>query len=310
MDEAVRLLQADNVVAIPTETVYGLAANAFSDRAVTRIYACKNRPLFNPLIIHFKDLGEIQKIVVCSAYARQLANYFWPGPLTLVLPLQDQVPLSPLCSAGLSTLAVRIPAHPLALKLLERLPFPLAAPSANPSTFLSPTCAEHVITAFKGQVPLLDGGECPKGLESTILDVSGEKPLLLRQGAIPRKALEEVLGMPLLSPLKMEKVPLIKAPGQLLKHYAPSKPLRMNVKTPLPGEGFLTFGPLHPSHSPCLTLSESGNLEEAASTFFKRLHQLDLLPIEGIAVAPLPEEGLGEALNDRLRRASYKAAPS
>lgn len=303
LEQAIAGIQDGDVVAIPTETVYGLAADATCDKAVAKIYAYKHRPLFNPLIVHFKSRMHAQDFVEFSPMAQKLAEKFWPGPLTLVLPMKNSPGISHLCSAGLSTLGVRIPHHPLTQKLLDALTVPVAAPSANPSARLSATSAADVRKGFHPQsLPILDGGPCAQGLESTILDASVSPPRLLRPGALSVEILETVLEYPLERSFDNPQRP--KSPGSLLKHYAPCKPLRMDVLDPYPHEIYITFGPVHSSHTSCVSLSLTGDLQEAAASFFRVLHEAETLPGEGIAVAPLPQEGVGYALNDRLIRAS------
>jgi len=288
------LLRDGQLVAFPTETVYGLGGDARSDLAVARIFAAKNRPPFNPLILHVPDLQTAQRYARFSPLALQIAARFWPGPLTLVLPL---IPggLSPLATAGLSTVAVRVPAHPTARALLQAAEIPLAAPSANPSGKLSPTTAAHVAAGLSGKIAaILDGGPCPVGLESTILTL--DPPTLLRPGGLPAEAIEPVTG-PLARP-----GPQITAPGQLASHYAPDAPLRLNATTARAGEILIGFGPICGT----LTLSATGVLSEAAAALFATLRAADALagPTGRIAVAAIPDHDLGRAINDRLRRAA------
>ncbi len=304
--EAIRLLSLGEVVALPTETVYGLAADGTSDEAVAKIYALKNRPCFNPLILHCHDLDQVKTLARVPYEAKQLAEQFWPGPLTLILERRPENPLSLLATAGLNTVAVRVPAHPIMQEVLQALEFPLAAPSANPSTQLSPTTAEHVDAAFKdrlGPALILQGGACEIGLESTILDLTESIPMILRPGAITREMFEICLGTAVLDfTSEVSKKP--KAPGQLLKHYAPRLPLRLNVTEPQKGEIFLGFGEIA-FEGRGLNLSPRGDLVEAAAHLFAYLHALDNPNLfQGIAVAPIPRHGLGLAINDRLERAA------
>lgn len=304
--KAIKLLQAGEVVAVPTETVYGLAADATSDEAVARIYALKDRPHFNPLIIHCRDFDQVRKYARIPHEAKQLAAQFWPGPLTLVLEKRPDCPLSLLATAGLKTVAVRIPSHPVLREILENLAFPLAAPSANPSTQLSPTTAEHVADAFKdrpGPALILQGGPSAIGLESTILDLTERIPTLLRPGAVTREMLEISLGTAVLDfTSQISDAP--KAPGQMLKHYAPTLPLRLNAEGPCEGEAYLAFG-AEPFEGEGLNLSPQGDLVEAAAHLFAFLHLLDQPErFKGIAVAPIPHHGIGLAMNDRLHRAA------
>ncbi len=297
--EAADLLRAGALVAIPTETVYGLAADARNDRAVAAIYAAKNRPAFNPLIVHLPDLAAVARLAVLTPEAERLAAAFWPGPLTLVLPLRPDAGLSPLVTAGLDTVAIRLPAHPVARALLTQAGIPVAAPSANPSGRVSPTRAEHVLAGLSGRIAaVLDGGPCAVGVESTILALDGP-PALLRPGGVAVEAIEAALGAPLLMPGDPSTP---KAPGQLASHYAPEARVRLNATQAQEGEVLVGFGPIA-GH---LTLSASGDLLEAAANLFHFLREADALagPGGAIAFAPVPETGLGRAINDRLRRAA------
>lgn len=294
---AAALLQAGNLVAFPTETVYGLGGDARSDRAVARIYDAKGRPRFNPLIVHVPDLSVAQEFAIFDDLALDVAAAFWPGPLTLVVPIKPEGGLSPLVTADLASVAIRVPAHPVAQGLLRGFGGPLAAPSANPSGRISPTRASHVADGLAGRISaIVDGGACPVGVESTILGLVGD-PVLLRPGGIPVEALEAMLRQPLPFGGDARKP---NAPGQLASHYAPQAPLRLNASAPSPGEVFISFGP-----GP-LTLSASADLVEAAANLFHVLREADRLAGAGgaIAVAPIPETGLGRAINDRLRRAA------
>ncbi len=292
---ALKRLQEGKLIGLPTETVYGLAAVATQDLAVAKIFEMKNRPTFNPLIIHGASSEALQEHVVWSEQADRLAHTFWPGPLTLVLPRRDTARVSLLASAGLSSLAVRIPRHPIALTILKELGDVLAAPSANQSGRVSPTQACHVKAEFP-DLFILEGGASPVGLESTIVDLTSDAPSLLRPGAVLQEDLEGILG-----PLHSPQGGSIKAPGMLSSHYAPSLPLRMNVVEPQEGEAYLAFGQ---TSQKVMNLSPKGNLTEAAANLFKMLRLLDQKPWQGIAVAPIPMQGLGIALNDRLYRAS------
>lgn len=297
--EAADLLRAAALVAIPTETVYGLAADARNDRAVAAIYAAKNRPAFNPLIVHLPDLAAVARLAVLTPEAERLAAAFWPGPLTLVLPLRLDAGLSPLVTAGLDTVAIRLPAHPVARALLTQAGIPVAAPSANPSGRVSPTRAEHVLAGLSGRIAaVLDGGPCAVGVESTILALDGP-PALLRPGGVAVEAIEAALGAPLLMPGDPSTP---KAPGQLASHYAPEARVRLNATQAREGEVLVGFGPIA-GH---LTLSASGDLLEAAANLFHFLREADALagPGGAIAFTPVPETGLGRAINDRLRRAA------
>lgn len=287
------------IIALPTETVYGLAGLATSDQAIAEIYAQKKRPQFNPLIIHGSSLALLKSQVIWNSWAEKLAARFWPGPLTLVLPKNPASSLSLLALAGLETVAIRMPSHPLMQQVLNQVGL-VAAPSANPSGLISPTCAQDVENAFEGRLPVLDGGAAEVGLESTIVDLSGKTPHLLRPGGIALEELEEVLG-PIL-----QGVPIsIKSPGQLNSHYAPRCPLIMNVKERSEGAAYIAFGPDFPESCPGLfNLSPTGDLKEAASHLFARMREADQAGYSYIEVAPIPNEGLGLAINDRLKRAA------
>jgi len=296
--EAAEILRAGGLVSFPTETVYGLGGDATNDRAVARIFAAKGRPSFNPLIVHLPDVATVSRFARLEGEAERLADAFWPGPLTLVLPLRDGGGLSPLVSAGLPTVAVRVPDHPLARALLAETGRPVAAPSANPSGRISPTTAEHVLAGLGGRIEaVLDGGPCAVGVESTIVGFD-PAPVLLRPGGLPVEAIEACLGAPL---LHHAPDAAINAPGQLASHYAPEAPLRLNATTARPGERLLGFGPVEGA---TLNLSPSGDMVEAAANLFHHLHALDAGGAAPIAVSPVPDIGLGRAINDRLRRAA------
>ncbi len=300
-----RCLQEGQLVAFPTETVYGLGADATHDRAVARLFAVKGRPTFNPLIVHVADPDQVAGLARLVPGAEDLMRRFWPGPLTLVLPRAAGSPASLLCSAGLDTLAVRCPAHPVARAMIDAAGVPVAAPSANKSGYVSPTTAAHVVAGFGEETTdiallIADQNACAMGLESTVLDLTASAPTLLRPGAVLREELETVLGRPVTLPAHaVSDAP--HAPGQLASHYAPTLSVRLNVTTPLPGEAYLGFGP---SPGATLNLSESADLHEAAAHLFAHLRTLDGNDFTQIAVAPIPETGLGIAINDRLRRAA------
>jgi L-threonylcarbamoyladenylate synthase len=301
---AAGLLRAGELVAFPTETVYGVGADARSDRAVAKIFAAKGRPVFNPLIVHVADLAAAERLAEFPRRARDLARAFWPGPLTLVLPKRPNAGLAELVTAALDTVALRAPAHPLARDLLSAFAGPIAAPSANPSGAVSPTTREHVLEGLSGRIAaVIDGGACPVGLESTILGFAGDRPLLLRPGGLPVEALAEALGE---TPAEAA-AGLVTAPGRLASHYAPRARLRLDAAGPRADEAWLGFGPVA-SLQPSLNLSPSGDLTEAAANLFAHLRALDALAAErglaGIAVAPVPRRGLGRAINDRLVRAA------
>lgn len=298
---AAELLRGGGLVAFPTETVYGLGADARDDRAVARIYATKNRPAFNPLIVHLPAPEDAASYSYLDDSAERLAAAFWPGPLTLVLPLRRDAGLSDLVTAGNTSVALRVPAHPLAARLLAAAGIPVAAPSANPSGRISPTEAAHV-TAWLGDRidAVIDGGACAVGLESTIVSLDGP-PALLRPGGLPVEAIEDCLGARLSRPDDPARP---QAPGQLASHYAPRAHLRMNATQPDADETFIGFG--HETLPGALNLSVNGDLVEAAANLFRHLRRADELagPNGKIAVGPVPLHGLGLAINDRLRRAS------
>lgn len=296
IDRAALLLRTGALVAFPTETVYGLGADARQGAAVAAIYEAKGRPAFNPLIVHVADTQSAQRYVQWSPQADILARAFWPGPLTLVLPLRDDHGLSSLVTAGLTTVGLRVPAHPAAHALLTRFAGPVAAPSANPSGRISPTTADHVLAGLDGRIAaVLEDGACTVGLESTIIGFDGEHTVLLRSGGVPREQIETVLGTSLALPANTG----ITAPGQMASHYAPRGAVRLNATHPHKGEHMLGFGTIDGT----LNLSPSGNLVEAAANLFGHLHLLDAMG-GPIAVAPIPMQGLGLAINDRLLRAA------
>jgi len=305
---AAELLRAGRLVAFPTETVYGLGGDATNGRAVAAIFAAKGRPRFNPLIVHLPDLANVVAHGQLTPLARRLADAFWPGPLTLVLDRKADSKLCDLVSAGLDTVALRIPDHPIAQALLNETGRPLAAPSANRSGALSPTQAEHVEAELGSAVDLiLDGGPTAHGLESTVLDARGEAPVLLRPGAVTAETIEAVLG------LRLERRTLDgahpSAPGQLDSHYAPGAQVRLSATDVRPGEALLAFGPAAPATTgPAINLSAMGDLMEAAANLFAAMRALDTSGAGTIAIMPIPEEGLGEAINDRLRRAAAPRA--
>lgn len=305
--EAARALAEGRLVAFPTETVYGLGAVVTDDRAVARIFVAKRRPHHNPLIAHAADRAMAAGFAWLDERAERLADAFWPGPLTLVLPLKSGVPLSPLVTAGLSTVGVRVPAHPVARRLIEETGLPVAAPSANRSGRVSPTTAEHVLRDLGDAVDLVvDAGPCPVGLESTIVDLSEpERARLLRPGGLSRERIEALIG-----PLEGVDGGPVRAPGLLGRHYAPRRPLRLGARRVAADEALLAFGPEPPAGARVtLNLSPRGDLAEAAANLFAMLRRLDEAEVRAIAVMPIPAEGLGEAINDRLRRAALPVEP-
>ncbi len=304
MEARARILAGD-LVAIPTETVYGLAADATNDYAVAKIFAAKGRPSFNPLIVHVADLAMSRRHVEFPPLAEKLAGAFWPGPLTLVLPRKTGSEVSLLASAGLDTLGVRSPKSVIAQDLIRAVGRPLAAPSANRSGTISPTTAAHVRASFGDKAPLiLDGGPCAVGVESTIVKVDGDRAILLRPGGVARGDIESIIGKALEAP----RAAKIEAPGMMESHYAPAAPLRLDAASPRPDEAFLGFGGVDATGAAALNLSDGGDLVEAAANLFAHLRALDAICAErglaGIAAAAIPEVGLGEAINDRLRRAA------
>jgi L-threonylcarbamoyladenylate synthase len=310
---AAALLRADGLVAFPTETVYGLGADAISDEAVAGIFAAKDRPQFNPLIVHFTGIEAAEREVVFDERARRVAAAFWPGPLTLVLPRRAESRLSLLCSAGLASQAVRVPAHPIAQRLLAKCRRPLAAPSANASGRISPTEAAHVAASLGSRVQLiLDGGPCGIGLESTVLDLSGAQATILRPGAVTAQDLTPLIGpvAEWAETAENQDSGGHKGPGMLSSHYAPGHPVRLAATTVAADEALLAFGPDVPAGAAVtLNLSPAGDLKEAAAHLFAYLHRLDTLDVRAIAIMQIPAAGLGGAINDRLKRAAAPRPP-
>jgi L-threonylcarbamoyladenylate synthase len=310
IETAARALRAGRLVAFPTETVYGLGAVATNDRAVASIFAAKRRPRFNPLIVHVSNLAAATALASWTATAERLAARFWPGPLTLVLPRAPGSPLSLLVSAGLDTVALRMPAHPLARALLEATVLPVAAPSANPAGEVSPTTANHVAATLGEQVDLiLDGGPCPIGLESTVVDLTGSAPRLLRPGGLVRSEIEAEIGRLQTGSTAGAEGEAALSPGQQASHYAPARPVRLDARTVAADEALLAFGPQPLAGAAVvLNLSPSGDLQEAAANLFAMLRALDQPDIRTIAVMPIPRHDLGEAICDRLVRAAAPRA--
>jgi L-threonylcarbamoyladenylate synthase len=309
IEQAARALRAGRLVAFPTETVYGLGAVATNDRAVAAVFAAKGRPRFNPLIVHVTDAGAARPLARWNATAERLAARFWPGALTLVLPRAEGSPLSLLVSAGGDTVGLRVPAHPVAQTLLAATVLPVAAPSANPAGQVSPTTADHAAAGLGDRVDIIvDGGPCPIGVESTVLDVTCTPPRLLRPGGITRAALQAAIG-PLASPAPPAGTDQRRSPGQLASHYAPTRPLRLDVATVAADEALLGFGPQPlEGAAKTLNLSPRGDLEEAAANLFAMLRALDRPEFRAIAVMPVPGHHLGEAIRDRLIRAAAPRA--
>lgn len=294
---AAELIRSGRPVAVPTETVYGLAANARDSDAVAAIYAAKGRPDYNPLIVHVADMDMARGLAVFDEQAEQLVARFWPGPLTLVLPVRDDAGLPPLVMAGLPTVAIRMPAHRAMQALIREAGVPIAAPSANRSGAISPTNAEHVLGSLGGRIEMiLDDGPTVRGIESTIVASGAEGLRLLRPGPITAAMLEEASSLP----VSMAAGGKIEAPGQMESHYAPSKPVRLYAESAKADEYLIGFGAARGD----ISLSETGNLEEAAANLFAALHIADASSAPRIAVVPIPIEGIGAAINDRLRRAA------
>ena len=295
---AAEVIRAGGTVAVPTETVYGLAARADDEAAVAAIYRAKGRPDFNPLIVHVADLAQAESLAQFDAQARRLAAAFWPGPLTLVLPRRADAPVCAAVCAGLPSVALRVPSHPVMRALLAATALPLAAPSANRSGAVSPTRADHVAASLGDRVELiLDGGDCARGIESTIVAVRpGGAWSLLRPGPIAREQIAGVLG----DAGEVAARSAIEAPGQLASHYAPGKPVRLNTQSAQADEFLIGFGPVAGD----VTLSAMGDLAQAAARLYACLHAAAAAPAPRIAIAPVPDEGIGEAINDRLRRAA------
>ena len=301
-EAAARCLAAGGLVAFPTETVYGLGADAGNGEAVARLYAAKGRPAFNPLIAHVADIAAARRVGVFNAAAEKLAAAFWPGPLTLVLAKQPDCIVADLALAGLDSVAVRIPAHPVARNLIEAFGGPVVAPSANRSGHVSPTSAAHVLADLRGRIDLIiDGGPCTVGVESTIVSCV-EQPTLLRPGGVPREAIEATLGAALATAPLADDAPV--APGMLSSHYAPKAALRLDADDAKDGEALLAFGTAPAAPGAMLNLSARGDLIEAAANLFSHLRALDASGARRIAVMKVPYEGLGEAINDRLKRAA------
>lgn len=300
--EAVTRLRAGGLVAVPTETVYGLAADSTDAAAVAEIYRAKGRPDFNPLIVHVPDLAAAKKLGQFNALAVRFAQALWPGPLTLVVPKTQTCPAAAAVTAGLDTIALRAPAHPVMRELLDASGLYLAAPSANRSGAISPTTADHVVRSLGAAAPLLlDGGSCERGIESTIVAIEGSDFRILRPGPVTPAQLQAIAGKPAVTKVSGA----IEAPGQLLSHYAPTKPVRLDAQTAQADEYHIGFGPV----SGVMNLSASGDLAEAASHLFAALHKAEASEKARIAVAPITDGGIGLALNDRLRRAAFPKSP-
>jgi L-threonylcarbamoyladenylate synthase len=308
IEAAARCLAAGGLVAFPTETVYGLAADACNGAAVARLYAAKGRPRFNPLIVHVDGIEAARRLARFVATAEKLAAAFWPGPLTLVLPRQPDCGIADLALAGLDSVAVRVPAHPVAHALLKACGGPVVAPSANRSGHVSPTSAAHVLADLRGRIDMvIEAGPCAVGMESTIVACLGD-PTLLRPGGLPRVHIESVLGCALAVAPIADEAP--RAPGMLSSHYAPKARLRLNADSPRASEALLAFGPPPSFAGITLNLSPRGDLIEAAANLFSHLRALDASGATSIAVMQVPHKGLGEAINDRLKRAAAPRTPA
>ena len=296
-------IENNNVIGLPTETVYGLAANAYSDKSVKKIFKLKKRPVFNPLIIHFKNLKDLKKDVICNNYLIRLYKALCPGPITFILNKNPKSKISKIANVGKKTVAVRIPKHKVARNLLKILDVPLAAPSANISSKLSPTCANDVVDEFGNKVKfILDGGQCKIGLESTIIDLTSN-PAILRQGAITLEEIYKILGKKITVGKKSR---VIKGPGQLKLHYSPGIPILMNKAHPKKNGAFIAFGKKFKSGKNHFNLSKNNNLREAANNLYKIMRKIKKRNFKSISVCKIPNFGIGRAINDRLKKASYK----
>ena len=301
--KAKKNLENNNVIGLPTETVYGLAANAYSDKSVEKIFKLKKRPAFNPLIIHFKNLKDLKKDVICNDSFIKLYKAFCPGPITFVLNKNPKSKISKIANAGKKTIAVRVPKHKVARNLLKILNVPLAAPSANISSKLSPTCAKDVVDEFGSKIKfILDGGQCKIGLESTIIDLTS-KPSILRQGSITARDIYKILKKKIII---KKKIKVIKSPGQLKLHYYPGIPVLINRTHPKKNGAFITFGKKFKGRKNNFNLSKNNNLKEAANNLYKIMRNIRKKNYKSIAVCKIPNFGIGLAINDRLRKASNR----
>ena len=300
---AKNIIKNNNIIGLPTETVYGLAGNAYSDKAVEKIFKLKKRPKFNPLIVHFKSLKELKKDVVCPPIFIKLYKAFCPGPITFILNKKSQSKISKIVTAGKKTVAVRVPKHVVARNLLKILKSPLAAPSANISFKLSSTSARDVVDEFGYKIKfILDGGQCKIGLESTIIDLTN-KLTILRQGAVSAEQIQKILRKKIINNKKLKS---IKAPGQLKLHYYPGIPVLMNKTTPKKNEAFITFGNKFKNAKNYFNLSKKNNLAEAANNLYRTMREIKKKKYKSISVCKIPNKGIGRAINDRLKKASFK----
>ncbi len=306
INKAVKILNDGGIIALKTETVYGIACNANNIFSIEKVYNLKKRPFFNPLIIHVNNLEMAKKIAVFDDLSKKIAKYFWPGPLTLILPRKKNSLIEDFAVAGLNTIALRIPNSKVFQKVIKKFKKPIAAPSANPSGYISSTNAKHVLDSFGRNIELIiDSGKSYFGLESTILDTTKKKLFITRQGIIPPEIIKKIVGtnIEISDNLKKKNRPI--SPGQTKRHYAPNTPLKMNVKSPQKGDALLFFGSNHNyKFNPSLNLSKKGDLYEAAQNLFDYLRKLDKLKMKRIAVTPIPYKGIGKTINERLKRAS------
>ena len=303
LKKAKKNVEGNNIIGLPTETVYGLAGNAYSDKSVKKIFDLKRRPAINPLIVHFKNLTNLKKDAICNDFFIKLYKVLCPGPITFILKKNTKSKISKIATAGKQTIAVRIPKHKTAKKLLKMLNFPLAAPSANISSKLSPTCANDVVDEFGSKIKfILDGGQCKIGLESTIIDLTN-KPTILRQGIITIEEIHKILKKKI---IVNKKPKTIKSPGQLKLHYSPGIPILMNKKYPKKDGAFITFGKKFKGGKNHYNLSKNDNLKEAANNLYKTMRKIKKRNFKSITVCKIPDLGIGRAINDRLRKASYK----
>ena len=305
INKAVKLLSTHKLVSLKAETVYGLACDPSSIKSIKNLYDLKKRPYNNPLIIHVSSIQMLNSICHTNKLTEKIISQFWPGPLTIILPRKKNKNILDFAVSGLDTIAVRMPRSPVFLSVLKRFGKPIAAPSANESGYISSTKAMHVFDSFKKKVDLIiDSGQSDFGLESTIIDLSSNKIVLRRPGVVDIKSLEVFIGKKIYELKTNTKNP--NSPGQFLKHYSPTTPLKLNVKLPRDGDAFLGFGKLNFNHKPSLNLSKKGNLNEAAFNLFNFLRKLDKLNKKNISVYPIPKKGIGKAINERLARAEYK----
>ena len=303
LKKAKKNVEGNNIIGLPTETVYGLAGNAYSDKSVKKIFDLKRRPAINPLIVHFKNLTNLKKDAICNDFFIKLYKVLCPGPITFILKKNTKSKISKIATAGKQTIAVRIPKHKTTRKLLKMLNFPLAAPSANISSKLSPTCANDVVDEFGSKIKfILDGGQCKIGLESTIIDLTN-KPTILRQGIITIEEIHKILKKKI---IVNKKPKTIKSPGQLKLHYSPGIPILMNKKYPKKDGAFITFGKKFKGGKNHYNLSKNDNLKEAANNLYKTMRKIKKRNFKSITVCKIPDLGIGRAINDRLRKASYK----